>query len=118
MSKSSIIIQEEYWKDGKLHCRGRRIEYYGDYYIGEWKEGWKNGEGTYYYNNGDRYEGGWKDCKKYGQGTIYINGDKYIAQWDWNKYKEKLTTRTELNISPPVQLDPDSTVQVELQPSP
>ena len=32
MSKSSIIIQEGYWKDGKLHGRGRRIEYYGDYY--------------------------------------------------------------------------------------
>ena len=69
-----------YWKDGKLHGRGRRVEYYGDYYIGEWKEGWKNGEGTYYYNNGDRYEGGWRDSKKYGQATMYINGDKYIAQ--------------------------------------
>ena len=44
------------------------------------------------------YEGGWKNGKKYGQGTMYINGDKYIGQWDWNKYKEKLTTRTELNI--------------------
>ena len=26
-----------------------------------------------------------EDSKKYGQGTMYINGDKYIAQWDWNK---------------------------------
>ena len=44
------------------------------------------------------YEGGWKNGNKYGLGTMYINGDKYIGQLDWNKDKEKLTTRTELNI--------------------
>ena len=71
----------------------------GDYYIGYYKEGSRNGEGVEYYKNGDMmHEGGWKNDKKYGQGTMYINGDKYIGQWDWNKYKEKLTTRTELNI--------------------
>ena len=64
----------------------------GDYYIGYYKEGSRNGEGVEYYKNGDMmYEGGWKNEKKYGQGTMYINGDKYIGQWDWIKYKEKLT---------------------------
>ena len=77
------MIQEGYWKDGKLHGRGRRIYGDGDYYIGEWKENRYNGEGTLYYKNGDRYEGGWKKGGYYGQGTYYRkNGGKYTGIWD------------------------------------
>ena len=54
------LIEEGYWKDGKLHGRGRRIWEFGKYYIGEFEEGRFDGEGTWYYKNGDiEYEGGW-----------------------------------------------------------
>ena len=78
-------IAEGYWKDGKLHGRGRHIYNFGSYYIGEWKKGYRDGEWIEY-NGNSKYEGEWKDDSKHGQGTYYKrNGDKYTGQWDDKK---------------------------------
>ena len=79
-------IFEGYWKDGKLHGRGRRIWGNGNYYIGEFKEGQCDGEGTFY-QNGDKFKGRW-DGKRNGQGKInYTDGKKYIGKWVWHQNK-------------------------------
>ena len=79
-----VDIEEGYWKDGKLHGRGRRIYPNGECYSGEWKKGNYNGEGTWYTKDGDKYTGIWDGYT--GQGEVnYKDGKKYTGQWDYKK---------------------------------
>ena len=84
---SSGYIYEGYWRDGKLHGRGRTIYPDTPSYVGEFIEGKKNGQGIeYYYNGNKKYEGEWKKSSYRGQGTYYTeDGDKYTGQWIYDE---------------------------------
>lgn len=80
-------ICEGYWKEGKLHDRGRRVSPKGDVYTGNWNNGEMNGQGSMEYVSRIVYTGGWLNSKQHGIGIeawpdgskfegVYVNGVK------------------------------------------
>ncbi len=45
---------EGYWLNNERSGKGRYIDFFGNYYIGNWKNDLKDGFGVFYYADGSR----------------------------------------------------------------
>ena len=62
-------ICEGYWREGRLHDKGRRVSPSGDVYTGSWYDGKMEGQGVMEYSSKIVYSGGWVNNRQHGLGT-------------------------------------------------
>lgn len=76
-------ICEGYWKEGKLHDKGRRVSPKGDIYIGSWSYGKMHGQGVMEFANKSTYAGMWENDKQQGKGTeTWPDGSKFEGDYE------------------------------------
>ena len=64
----NMMYDGEFVND-KMKGKGKYINEYGNYYIGEWINGNEHGKGILYYKNGNiKFEGNFADGKYEGKG--------------------------------------------------
>lgn len=56
-------MYDGYWKEGKMHGKGKLSFENGDYFQGEFVAGVRNGVGTLFIKSGKRVSGIWVDDK-------------------------------------------------------
>jgi hypothetical protein len=75
-------ICEGYWREGKLHDRGRRVSPKGDVYVGGWVNGKMQGQGIMEYASKSVYSGSWLDDKQHGFGAeTWPDGSRFEGQY-------------------------------------
>lgn len=75
-------ICEGYWKDGKLHDKGRRVSPKGDVYTGSWSNGRMEGQGTMEYATKSVYTGTWRNDKQHGYGIeTWPDGSRFEGNY-------------------------------------
>lgn len=83
---------ENYWV---AHGNGR-LDWSGNFYVGNFKNNFFDGEGACYYNDGTIYEGFWVKNTKHGKGKIlYSNGMIYEGNFINDKITGEGTLYTE-----------------------
>lgn len=76
-------ICEGYWKEGKLHDKGRRVSPKGDIYTGTWNHGKMQDQGVMEFANKSTYTGSWANDKQHGQGCeTWPDGSRFEGYFE------------------------------------
>jgi hypothetical protein len=76
-------ICEGYWKEGKLHDKGRRVTPKGDVYTGGWLDGKMHGQGTMEFVNKSTFNGNWLNDKQHGIGIeTWPDGSRFEGNYE------------------------------------